>query len=163
MNKFLAALWLLSAPAMAARPQDAAPPFQLPNLEGRNVSLADQRGKVVFVHFWASWCMPCKEEIPKLNELARSYSKEDVVVLAITVDKAQANIEKFLKKYVGSPVGIDILRDPAGKVAESYQNRAMPITFVVDPAGKVRYVHMGFQKGDEARWRAEVDELKSAT
>lgn len=136
-----------------------APNFELTNLAGETVSLAAQEGKVVFVHFWASWCMPCKEEFPKLNDLAAAYPAEHFKVLGITVDKTQLNIDRFLKKYITVPLKAEILRDPEGRVAESYQNRAMPITFVLDGKGIVRFIHMGFQKGDESRWRQEVDQL----
>lgn len=150
---------LLTFPAFGAKLQSKAPDFELSDLAGKNVSLASLRGKVVFVHFWASWCMPCKEEFPKLNALAASYKPEELAVLGITVDKAQANIQKFLSKYVGTSVHVRVLRDPDGAVAQAYQNRAMPITFVVDPAGTIRFLHMGFQAGDEKRWRDEVDGL----
>lgn len=149
----------MAAPSQADWMQKAAPDFELQNLAGESVSLKAQKGKVLFVHFWASWCMPCKEEFPKLNDLAAAYPPERFSVLGITVDKAQANIDRFLKKYVTSPLMIQVLRDPEGRVAEAYQNRAMPITFVVDRKGAIRFMHMGFQKGDEARWRSEVDQL----
>jgi peroxiredoxin len=156
---FLISLFLCAASAQTAWNQKAAPNFELPTLSGKTVSLAALRGKVVFVHFWASWCMPCKEEFPKLNDLAAAYPEDQLKVLGITVDKAQANIERFLKKYVRAPLRAEVLRDPEGRVAEAYQNRAMPITFVLDRQGTIRFMHMGFQKGDEARWRSEVDEL----
>ncbi len=155
----LIVLTLLAVQSQADWLQKSAPDFSLPTLSGQNVTLQSQKGKVLFVHFWASWCMPCKEEFPKLNELAAAYPPERFGVLAITVDKAQSNIDRFLKKYVTTPLRVEVLRDPEGRVAEAYQNRAMPITFVIDRKGTIRFMHMGFQKGDEALWRDEVDQL----
>ena len=152
-----------AARSEAVSVNDPAPDFQLNDFLGGHTSLASQKGKVLFVHFWASWCTPCKEEFPKLNELAVAYDEKDFAILAVTVDKAQANIQKFLSKYVQGPLKIKVLRDPEGKVAQMYRNRAMPITYVVDPAGVIRFVHMGFQSGDEARWRDEIEQLRSRT
>lgn len=148
--------------ADAAWLEDPAPEFALSDLAGQERTLASMRGKVVFVHFWASWCTSCKEEFPKLNELAGAYDPKDFQLLAITVDKAQSNAEKFLKKHLGGEPRLQVLRDPDGKTARAYRNRAIPITYVVDPKGVIRFVHLGYHEGDEARWRSEIAQLRAS-
>ena len=153
------ALFLITPGARAAWIDDPAPAFTLKDLEGKDVSLEDQKGKVVLVNFWASWCPPCKDEFPKLNELAVAYGDKDVAVIAVTLDKALANVHKFLDKYATDPVRLTLVRDPSAEAASRYGARAMPISFVVDRGGVIRYVHMGFQKDDETKWRKEIDVL----
>jgi len=153
---------LLTLPTitLAAWINDPAPAFTLKTISGESASLSDYKGKVVFVHFWASWCSPCKEELPKLNELAAAYDADEFKLLAITPDKSQKNISRFLEKYLTTPLAMQILCDPSGSVATAYRNRAMPMTFVLDKHGVIRFVHMGFQKNDETRWRMEIDQLR---
>lgn len=115
---------------------DPAPEFSLPALDGRTAGPADFRGKVVMVHFWATWCPPCVEEIPTLEKLNRSLSGKDFVLLAVSVDEGgAAAVADFLKR---SNITIPVLLDPDHAVASNYGTFKFPETYLVDRKGIVR-------------------------
>jgi peroxiredoxin len=119
---------------------DHAPEIRLQSVDGKTVSLADYRGKVVLVHFWATWCPPCVEEIPTLERFSQQVSGIDIVVLAISVDKSAAALKTFLDK---NKLHFPVLRDPGGKTAGSYGTTKFPETYVVGRDGMVRYKVIG--------------------
>ena len=134
-----------------------APEFALQTLKGGRVSLSSLRGKVVVIDFWAQWCEPCKRELPWLDKLAHEFASRDVVVLAVNLDKERGNAER-LAQQLG--LTLQVLLDPEGSVAASYDLPKMPSSFVVDKRGIVRYVHEGFEGvGDVERFRRELTEL----
>ncbi|MGZ3427370.1 MAG: TlpA family protein disulfide reductase [Polyangia bacterium] len=134
-----------------------APEFSLPSLKGSTVALSQLRGKVVLVDFWAQWCEPCKKELPQLDRLSKEYSSKGVVVLAVNIDKQRDNAERMVKQL---GLTLDVLLDPAGSVAGSYDLPKMPTSFVVDKKGIVRFVNEGFDgPKDVERFKQELDEL----
>jgi thiol-disulfide isomerase/thioredoxin len=138
---------------------DRAADFTLPALDGSRVKLSDLKGSVVVVDFWASWCVPCKKELPALDALARQYAeaKKPVVVLAIGIDKDRGNARKLIDALkVGS---LRVLLDPDGKVPSDYDVPTMPTSVVIDAKGLVRHVNAGFEPGDERKIAAQIDEL----
>jgi len=152
--------------AYAASVGDIAPLFTLPTLHtsvrdtgvlaGDTVSLKDLRGKVVFVNFWASWCGPCRKELPELDKLRRQYQKNGLVILAINIDKSKKKALSFLEKQ---PNKLSILLDPKKKVASLFKVRGMPSSFVLDSRGIIRYIHLGYSEKDTTKWRKEVETL----
>jgi peroxiredoxin len=133
-----------------------APEFSLPSLKGGRVSLSQHKGKVVLVDFWAQWCEPCKKELPELEKLHKQYGGR-VVFLGISIDKQKDNAEK-LARQLG--ITFEVLLDPAGSVASTYDLPKMPTSFLVDKKGFVRFVHEGFDgSGDVDRFKQELDEL----
>jgi peroxiredoxin len=160
MRASLYVLFLLAiaVPARAEVTQGkAAEDFSLPSLDGKKVSLSSLRGKVVLVDFWASWCGPCKQELPELEKLLKGYAGKDVAIITINLDKDKANAADMAKKLkITLPVGLD----PDGKVAEKYEPPTMPSSYVVDKAGVVRHRHEGFRGADDiAQFKKEIDEL----
>ncbi len=149
-----------ATPAHAeAKVGDRAGDFTLPALDGSQVKLSDLKGSVVLVDFWASWCVPCKKELPALDALARQYveAKKPVVVLAIGIDKDRANAEKLIGALkVGS---LRVLLDPDGKVPSDYDVPTMPTSVVIDAKGLVRHVNAGFEPGDERKIAGQIEEL----
>ncbi len=125
---------------------DAAPDFRLQTLDGRNVSLAELRGKVVMVHFWATWCPPCVEEIPSIDRLTRSLAGQDVAVLAVSVDEGGAPaVSDFLKKQ---GLSLPVLLNPDRSVATAYGTLKFPETYLLDRNGVVRYKIIGAANWD---------------
>ena len=138
---------------------DRAGDFTLPALDGSKVKLSDLKGNVVLIDFWASWCVPCRKELPALDALAKQYAeaKKPVVILAVGIDKDRANAEKLLASLKVSSVRV--LLDPDGKVPSDYDVPTMPTSVVIDAKGLVRNVNAGFEPGDEKKLAAQIDAL----
>ncbi len=116
-----------------------APQFQLPLRDGGTFDLGAQKGKVVVMSFWASWCGPCRAELPAMTELAKT--RTDVTWIAVNVDRQRADAEKFLKAVnVGLPIALDNDSSALG----DYMVMSMPTSFVVAPDGTVAYKKIGY-------------------
>ncbi|MBX9657536.1 MAG: TlpA family protein disulfide reductase [Nitrospiraceae bacterium] len=115
---------------------DEAPNFQLRDLDGNVVSLAQLRGKVVLVNFWATWCGPCRIEMPAMEQLYRSYSRKDFEILAVSTDPQGAAVTRPFQQEMGFT--FPILHDAEYRVGLMYGARSLPMTFMVDRNGIVR-------------------------
>lgn len=144
---------LLTSAGYAA---DAAPDFALKNIGGGNVRLSEQRGEVVLLNFWASWCGPCRQEMPVLDTLHQRYNKLGFSVIGVNVDKDRALAEKILKDI---PVTFAILLDDTGSVSSSFNVSAMPTSVLIDRDGNMRYLHKGYKPGYEQEYETEIKEL----
>jgi peroxiredoxin len=133
-----------------------APAFTLADLKGKTVELAQFKGKVVLLTFWAPWCGPCKEELPELDALFRKYRTEGLEVIGISVDPSGTNVERFLQK---NPVLFTILVDKKGDVADAYRFSALPTAFLIGRNGTIKYKHMGFGKEFVPMYEKEIIEL----
>ena len=112
----------------------------LEDLEGRSHSLGSYRGKVVLINFWATWCEPCREEMPSIDRLRRSLEGRPFVVLAVNLAEPPSRIRGYLDKM---PVGFTLLLDRDTAVAKAWKARILPATFIVGPDGKIRYSYVG--------------------
>jgi thiol-disulfide isomerase/thioredoxin len=133
--------------------------FTLKTFAGEKVSLSDQRGKVVLLDFWASWCAPCKEEMPFLDLLQKTYGGEDFVVLAINIDNHPRNAVEFLKRY---SIKLTSLWDENKQVVAAYNIETMPSSILIDQEGWIRAIHSGFRVEDFPRYKQEVEKLIKA-
>jgi len=140
---------LLALPAVAFTVGDGAPDFALKSAAGSNVRLSEMRGQVVMINFWASWCGPCRQEMPLLDQLQQRYGKLGFVLLGVNVEQQQQTAQKFLKE---TPVRFPILWDSGNDVSRLYDVKAMPTTVIIDRDGKVRHMHPGYKPGDEAKY-----------
>ena len=153
----LAALLLATAgPAAAADGADAAPPFSLASRAGGQVSLADLKGQVVMINFWASWCGPCRQEFPALDQIYAKYKPMGFTLVAINVESEKADAEKFLS---ATPASFPILFDPDNTVSGKYGVSAMPTTVLIDRQGRVRWQHRAYKPGDEAKY---IEQIRAA-
>ena len=140
-----------SCPALAVEEGDPAPDFSLPGLREEDGSsatgLANYRGKVVYVDFWASWCPPCLVSIPLLNELRNRYVANglDFEILAVNLDSDPEDGIDFLLDH---PVQYKVLSDPDGTTPARYEVRGMPTSYLLDRSGTIRMVHQGFKRSD---------------
>jgi thiol-disulfide isomerase/thioredoxin len=133
-----------------------APSFALPSRSGDTVSLAQLKGKVVMLNFWASWCGPCRQEMPLLDELYGKYQRAGLVMLSVNIDEnAAPAIEMVQTLRISYPV----LFDTRKEVSRAYDVSAMPVTVLVDRAGVVRYVSEGYKPGYEKRYTEKLREL----
>jgi len=126
----------------------------------RKIDLGALQGKVVLVDIWASWCGPCKEEMPLLDEMATRLKKAGIEVIAVSVDEDKESAQQFLNSR--NEWSLTIAHDPKGKVPEVLKPAKMPTSYVVDSGGIIRYVNEGFERGDmetiEARLKALASE-----
>ena len=148
---------LLTGLASASGPAPAAAPaFSLPSRAGQAVALESLKGKVVMLNFWASWCGPCRKEMPLLEQMHKKYSKQGFALLGVNVDAESADAEKFLKV---NPVSFPVLFDKESKVSQLYNVNAMPSSVFIDRKGNVRALHRGYKDGDESEYLDQIRAL----
>ncbi|WOB06583.1 TlpA disulfide reductase family protein [Piscinibacter gummiphilus] len=158
LRPLLGALLLAAASwSSAAVPVGAnAPDFTLKTLNGPNMRLQEQRGKVVLVNFWATWCGPCRKEMPHLNRIADKYKSSGLVLMGVNIDEDVRNAAEVAGKL---KVSFPVLLDTDKAVSKMYDLNSMPSTMVIDRSGKVRYVHRGYQDGYEDTYDQQIREL----
>lgn len=111
------------------------------NTTPQTFKLSDYKGKVVYLDFWASWCVPCRKSFPWMNQLRQKYSEEDLVIVAVNLDKKESLANEFLAE---NPASFDILYDPKGLLAKRFQIKGMPSSVIFDRNGKPIKAHTGF-------------------
>jgi len=134
------------AESSVVRVGELAPDFQAQNLDGHTISLSDLRGKPVLLNFWATWCPPCREEMPYLQQIYEEWSGEGLIVLAVNIGESPATVEEFAQVY---NLTLPILLDINGEAAQVYNVTAFPTTFFVDRDGIVRKKVIGAFRGKE--------------
>lgn len=164
ISRSLAVGFIFSALALSvgsASAQDVgsrAPAFDLVG-SPKQVRLADMKGQVVYVDFWASWCAPCKQSFPWMNEMQAKYGPRGFTVVGINVDQKREDADKFL---VGTPAKFSVAYDTTGKVAEVYQPKGMPTSFLIGADGKVRAIHVGFKDSQREELEREIQSALTA-
>ncbi len=158
---FLFIAFALASGTATAKPKHKdlkgpAKDFTLKARNGKNVRLSDYRGQVVMINFWASWCDPCKQEMPLLDKLSQRYSPAGFTLLGVNVDAEKKMADQVLKKI---PVGFEILYDPTSQVSAMYKVDAMPSTVLVDCDGNLNYLHRGYVAGDEKLYKKKIKQL----
>lgn len=143
---------LLSAPTHATEVGKPAPEFQLPAAD-KSIKLADYRGKVVLLDFWASWCGPCKQSFPWMNEMQSKYGAQGLVVLAVNVDQKREDAQKFLAEV---PAKFTVVFDDKGTTPKAYAIKTMPSSMLIGADGMVKDVHRGFRGEDAAALEAKI-------
>ena len=136
----------------------AAPGFALKDMDGRLHRLSDYRGQVVIVNFWATWCPPCREEMPSMQRAWEQLRKEGIVMLGINVGEDEDTIFAFTGSY---PVDFPLLLDRDSSVIQRWSVMGLPTTFVVDPEGRLRYRAIGGRAWDDPKLLAPVRALKT--
>jgi thiol-disulfide isomerase/thioredoxin len=124
------------------------------------LDLARYRGQVVVVDFWASWCKPCRESIPWLNQMRARHGGRGLVVLGVNVDAERADADRFLSAI---PVEFEVIFDPKGMLATEFGLKAMPSTFVYDRGGKLVSTYYGYREKLRSEHEAELERLLSTT
>jgi thiol-disulfide isomerase/thioredoxin len=145
-------------PTLVASPLLGKPlDLSTPDLTGKEVRLGDAKGKVRVVDFWATWCDPCRDQLPVLEVLARAHAAEGLQVYGVAVDEDRAQLEAFLGV---TPLGITVLWDKGGaRHAERLDVQRLPTTLVIDRAGLVRHVHQGYEPSNADVLGREVRQL----
>lgn len=158
--KRIAVLLLLSLAAGAAAanltPAAPAPDFALKSLGGSNLRLREQRGQVVMVNFWATWCGPCRVEMPHLNRLYEKYRSSGFQLLGVNIDDDPSQAQQLVAKL---GLRFPVLLDSDKQVSRLYDLTTMPSTVLIDRDGRVRYVHRGYRNGYEDMYEKQIREL----
>jgi peroxiredoxin len=154
--KGLAAL-LLALPLMGATGTTKAPDFTLASRGGKEINLASLKGQVVMINFWATWCGPCRQEMPLLEDIYKKYNKMGFTLLGVNVEPDAKAAEAWLAKQ--APVTFPILYDTESKVTTLYNVNSMPSTVIVDRKGNVRLLHRGYKPGDENEYLNQIRAL----
>jgi cytochrome c biogenesis protein CcmG, thiol:disulfide interchange protein DsbE len=153
---FLLAGLTCAAPTHAAKPGTPAPPFALPSASGETVALAALRGRVVYVDFWASWCVPCRRSFPWMNAMHARYAGDGLAIVGVNVDKRRADAERFLSD---TPASFTIVYDAEGHTPASYDVRGMPSSYLIDREGNITAVEEGFHDERRAALEARIRAL----
>jgi thiol-disulfide isomerase/thioredoxin len=153
-----AAAGVIAAPDAVLKPwpaKQATPALRLSSLDGKEWDLAQLRGKVVVVNFWASWCGPCVEELPVLNALARG-NPDQVAVVGVNYKEPLDSIERFSQAH---PFAYPVLRDRSGEMFKQWTAGVMPTTILVDRQGRARWRSVGEIAAGDTRLKAAIDAL----
>jgi peroxiredoxin len=145
---------LLFGPAVAGTAP--APDFTLPARAGGEMSLNGLKGQVVLINFWATWCGPCRKEMPLLDQIYQRYKGLGFTLLGVNVEEDSAGAENWLKQ---TPVTFPVLFDRENRVSKLYEVTAMPSTVIVDRKGQVRFVHYGYTPGTENEYQDQIRTL----
>jgi thiol-disulfide isomerase/thioredoxin len=148
--------WLLGgAPARGAAIDngDPLPAFDLPDLAGARVTSADLAGAPAVVELWASWCLPCKETLRRVDALARAHAGDGLRVVAVSIDKDRDTAARFVREQLGATPALRVLHDPGRALMSRLAVAGLPAVYVIDSAGTVRFV----TTGGEGDYLAELD------
>jgi peroxiredoxin len=164
MTKVLTSRWYLplllactvGSATAAIQLSSGAPDFTLRSVGGKNLRLHEQRGQVVLVNFWATWCGPCRQELPHLSRIYDKYRSSGFVLLGVNIDE-----DPRLATGLATKLGLSfpVLLDSDKNVSRVYDLSAMPATLLIDRDGRVRYIHRGYRDGVEATYEEQVRSL----
>ena len=132
-----------------------APDFALKSSTGENLRLSEYRGDVVMINFWATWCGPCRQEMPLLDELYNRYERVGFNLLGVNIDDDSGRAVQMAEEL---GINFPVLFDARKEVSELYKVEAMPVTVLVDREGTIRYVHHGYKPGYEDKY---LDQIRS--
>jgi len=152
----LAALVAASGAIAAGGDAGPAPAFTLSALNGQKDSLGQYKGQVVMLNFWATWCGPCQQEMPLLDQMYRQYKPAGFTLLGINVDADEPAVQALLARR---PVSFTVLLDPRNSVSREYHVDEMPSTIIIDRKGEIRYIHRGYKPGDENQYQDTIRQL----
>jgi thiol-disulfide isomerase/thioredoxin len=149
-------LWTGTLHPPAAAP--VAPSVVLHSADGTTTRLADYKGRVVLIDFWASWCAPCKASFPALDTLYKQEHPRGLEVFAVNVDERQKDADTFLR---GREYTMPVFFDKSGEIPLAFGVKAMPSSFVIDRAGAIRFSHIGYSASVLESYRREIQTLLS--
>ncbi len=142
----------VASPAIALDKGSAAPAFELPGLDGP-VKLSSYQGKLVYLDFWASWCGPCRQSFPWMNELQAKYGAQGFQIIGVNLDAKNEDAHKFL---AATPAHFILAFDPKGVTPRSYGVKGMPSSVLIGPDGKVIFEHRGFNNADRPELESKI-------
>lgn len=161
LGKILFVLLLTSFTALGIcqeKEGEKAPDFNGKTTNGKQIKLSDYQGKVVLIDFWASWCPPCRDEMPELIKFYKSHSSPDFELIAVNIDDKNGNMERFLDKLFPEPE-FPIVVDDHQQIPPLFNIEAMPTTIFIDKKGNIRFRHDGFRQEYITDFNNELSQL----
>ena len=158
MFKGLALAAVCVSAALAASSSAPAPGFKLSGRGGKTIDLAQYKGQVVMINFWATWCGPCRQEMPLLEDIYKKYKPMGFTLIGVNVEPKSGDPEGWLSK-LPKPVTFPVAFDVDSKVSSLYKVKGMPTTVFIDRKGNVREVHISYRPGDENYYLTQVRAL----
>jgi thiol-disulfide isomerase/thioredoxin len=152
----LAGAWHSASATPAALVGQPASDFALRSLAADNIRLSEQLGEVVILNFWATWCGPCRQEMPLLEGIYSKYRRAGLTLLSINIDQDQQDVGEMVQTL---KLSYPVLLDLRNEVAKAYQLETLPLTVLIDREGVVRYVSEGYKAGYELRYTEKLREL----
>jgi peroxiredoxin len=149
-------IFTTSSVASSSLEGQAAPDFVLKSASGENLRLSEYRGDVVLINFWATWCGPCRQEMPLLDDLYARYQRVGFNLLGVNIDDDSRRAMQMVQEL---GVSFPVLFDESKEVSKLYEVEAMPVTVLVDRRGMVRHVHHGYKPGYEEKYMTEIRTL----
>jgi len=162
LRALFCAVLLLACSALAhaaAKVGEPAPPLALLDSTGELVSIENLKGRVLYVDFWASWCGPCRQSFPWMNDLRKRFADQGLTIISVNVDKKRVDAERFLRD---SPAAFTVLYDAAGATPSTWGARGMPTSFLIDRQGRVVATEVGFSDDRKDAMEARIRELLAA-
>ncbi|MFT4824351.1 MAG: thiol-disulfide isomerase/thioredoxin [Halioglobus sp.] len=157
IKRLLLILLIAATPmSFAAVSSGPAGNFTLKTTDGQNIKLSEYRGQVVLINFWASWCGPCRQEMPHLDAIHKKYEPLGFTVFGVNVEQNREMAEKILRDI---PVTFPVLFDDDNTVSKLYDVDAMPVTVLVGRSGAIRFMHKGYKPGYEEEYEKQVRAL----
>jgi thiol-disulfide isomerase/thioredoxin len=153
--KGLALVAVCASAALAASSSGPAPGFSLSGRGGKSIDLSQFKGQVVMINFWATWCGPCRQEMPLLEDIHKKYKALGFTMLAVNVEPDSKAAEAWLGK-LAKPVTFPVAFDTDSKVSKMYNVAGMPSTVFVDRKGNIRVMHKGYKPGDENIYLTQI-------
>lgn len=156
----LAVVTVLAVLAMPSAQADSAPNFNFTDPVSQQATSIDQlQGKVVYLDFWASWCIPCRQSFPFMNELHERYGDSGLVILAVNVDAQRSDADRFLTQF---PADFRVLYDPNAALPPIYQVMGMPTAFLIDHRGNIAQTEVGFRLDQRQQTEQKLVQLLQA-
>jgi peroxiredoxin len=152
----LVLIFFVPLPGYSGQIGTMAPAFSLVDVNGSVITLEQFKGKVVFLAFWAPWCIPCRQELPELDKLYKKYHNEGLEVIGISIDTSEKNVAAFLQKVA---LDIHVVIDKESEVSDAYRVSSLPTGFIIGRNGIIHRVYKGFDKGSLPLYEKEIDAL----
>jgi len=124
-----------------------------PVINGYNIQKNISQSKVYVINFWATWCSPCRKELPFFKQLYKRYKKQGLVIIAVNIDKNPAKAKRFVKRQ---NLSFPVVYDLTHKIVARYNPTAMPTSFIIDSSGIIRYIHKGFRNKSKKLFHKEI-------
>lgn len=140
-------------------PRDPPSALTLKDFDGKPHSLADYKGRVVLINFWATWCPPCRAEMPSMQRLKEAMKDKPFTILAVDMAESETEVRQFLKDVKDTPLDFTILMDKDGKALKEWKVFVFPTSYVLDTQGKVRYALLGSTEWDEFDTLKKIEAL----